>query len=278
MEQKTDLERLHSCHLIIAEEIKRICTAHGLKYYMIAGTLLGAVRHKGFIPWDDDMDIGMLREDYDKFLEIAKSELGEDFFLQTFETDKNFGLPFAKILLNGTVLQERTTSTSKAKNGIFIDVFPFDNVPDDEILQNKQDKKTYFLKRLLLAKLNYNVAGDGDVKKKTVYTVLKVMSAFLSAEKIEKMLEAEMKKYNSQKTEKIVLFGGSYGYKKESVKREWFNETAQLPFEETSFSAPAQYISYLEYFYGDYMKLPPEDKRGDRHNVLELDFGKYYEV
>ncbi len=274
MENFDYLPKLHNCQLIIAREIKRLCDKHNIKYFIIAGTLLGAVRHGGFIPWDDDMDIGMLREDYEKFLKVAKTELGGDFFLQTPETDKNYGLPFAKILLNGTVLVEATAG-SDAKKGIFVDVFPFDSVPESDEGKENHNKKTYLYKRLLLAKLNYNVCAKNDYVKRAVYFALKVMSAFYSHDKLVKKLESEITRYNNSKTEDIVNIGGAYGYKKETIKADWVRDTVEIPFEDMTISAPVDYIKYLETFYGDYMTPPPEDKRYNRHSVTELDFGKY---
>ena len=274
MENFDYLPKLHNCQLIIAREIKRLCDKHNIKYFIIAGTLLGAIRHGGFIPWDDDMDVGMLREDYEKFIKVAKTELGGDFFLQTSETDKNYGLPFAKILLNDTVLVEASAG-SDAKKGIFVDVFPFDVAPENEADRENHNKKTYIYKRLLLAKLNYNVCAKNDYVKRAVYFILKIMSSFYSHDKLVQKLESEITRYNNSKTEDIVNIGGAYGYKKETIKADWVRDTVEIPFEDMTLSAPVDYIKYLETFYGDYMTPPPEDKRYNRHSVTELDFGKY---
>lgn len=274
MENFDYLPKLHDCQLIIAREIKRICDENNIKYFIIAGTLLGAVRHGGFIPWDDDMDIGMLREDYERFVAAAKTGLGEDFFLQTTETDENYGLPFAKILLKGTLLVEASAG-SNAKKGIFVDVFPFDVAPENAENREKHNKQTYFYKRLLLAKLNYKVCGEKDYVKKTVYSALKVMASVYSHDKLCEKLEKEITKYNGETSTEIVNIGGAYGYKKETIKSRWVDETVEIPFEDMTISAPKEYIEYLESFYGDYMTPPPEDKRYNRHSVVKLDFGKY---
>ncbi len=274
MENFDYLPKLHNCQLLIAREIKRICDENNIKYFVIAGTLLGAIRHGGFIPWDDDMDIGMLREDYERFIEIAKKDLKEDFFLQTTETDENYGLPFAKILLNDTVLVEATAG-SNAKKGIFVDVFPFDNVPESDEMRENHNKQTYFYKRLLLAKLNYNLCAKNDYVKRVIYFALKIVSTFYSHDKLAQKLENEIIKYNGKQSEDIVNIGGAYGYKKETIKAQWVRETVEIPFEDMTISAPVDYIKYLETFYGDYMTPPPEDKRYNRHSVTKLDFGKY---
>lgn len=268
-------QKLHQCHIILLEEIKRICKKFDLKYYAIAGTLLGAVRHKGPIPWDDDMDIGMMREDYEKFLAAVKTELGDRFFLQNFDTDKGYGLNFSKLLLLDTVMIERNAADSGAYKCIYVDIFPLDNAPDDAALQEKQNKSTYFLKRLLLAKQGYKVYTAGETKKKIVYGILRCLAAFSSPAKINAMLENAIQKYNGTDTQQIVNIGGAYGYHKEMLQRKWFADTVELPFENTTISAPADWAGYLTYFYGDYMTPPPENKRGDRHNIVKLDFGPY---
>ena len=270
--------KLHACHVILLEEVKRICQKHDLKYYAIAGTLLGAVRHKGAIPWDDDMDLGLMRPDYDKFLEIAKTELDGRILLQDFDTDPHYGLPFAKLMLKDTVMVERAASDNSARKGIYIDIFPFDNAPDSEEQQQKHERKTYFLKRLLLAKQGYKVYQKGETKKKLVYTMLSCLGAAFSVKKIRAMLLSAITEHNSVDTEKVVNIGGAYGYRKETLEKAWFCGTVELPFENTTIAAPSGYREYLTYFYGDYMTPPPENKRGDRHSIVKLDFGPYEEV
>lgn len=270
------LPKLHRCETLIVKEVKRICEENEIKYFMIAGTLLGAVRHKGFIPWDDDMDIGMLREDYEKFIKLAKSNIRDEFFLQTTETDSAYGLNFAKIRLKNTFIEEAAAST-EAQKGISIDIFPFDAVPENAEEESKHNKRTYFLRRLLLAKQNYNVCGKKEYIKRIVYAGLKFIALFYSCEKICEKLDNECKRYNKpgEKPTRIVNIGGAYGYKKETIMREWVDSTAELQFEDFTLSAPVGYKEYLEYFYGDYMTPPPEDKRYNRHGLNRVDFGSY---
>lgn len=267
--------KLHSCQLLLAAELKRICENNNIKFFMIAGTLLGAVRHKGFIPWDDDMDFAIMRSDYGRFLEACKKELGEKFILQEMFVDENYALPMAKLLLKDTKLVERTTVKNGAVKGIYIDVFPYDNIPDDENLRKKHSRNLYILKRLFLAKQNYQIAEKGQITKTVVYAVLKFFSLFLSKSYLRNRLEKELCLYANENTKKVAAIGGAYPYSKESVKRIWFSEIVDLPFEDMVLPAPKYFTEYLTYFYGDYMTLPPEDKRENRHGVVELNFGPY---
>ncbi len=271
-----DLRRAQLLQLDLALEVKRICEKNHLRYFLIAGTLLGAVRHQGFIPWDDDLDIGLFRADYDRFLKACETDLDrEKYFLQNWDTDSRYGLCFSKLRLNGTKYVEKNARHTQAHDGIYIDVFPFDCVPDEEALRRKQSRKTYLLKRLILAKQGYEVWQEGETAKKLIYGLLGLGAKLMSARALTQRLEREMQKYNGQATKKIVAMGGSYGYEKESVERRWLEETLELPFEGEMLACPKEYDAYLTYFYGDYMTPPPADKRGDRHQVKEIDFGVY---
>ena len=131
---------------------------------------------------------------------------------------------------------------------------------------------------MLLAKQGYKVYQKGETKKKLVYTMLSCLGAAFSVKKIRAMLLSAITEHNSVDTEKVVNIGGAYGYRKETLEKAWFCGTVELPFENTTIAAPSGYREYLTYFYGDYMTPPPENKRGDRHSIVKLDFGPYEEV
>lgn len=274
MDKNEQLEKIHGLELEIAKEIKRICQIHNIPYFLTAGTLLGAVRHGGFIPWDDDMDIGMLREDYERFLEACKTELGERFFLQTWDTVPDYPMPFGKICLNGTHFREEFSGDAKIHDGIFVDVFPYDNVPDDEKERKKQARRCRICKRLLWVKKGMGKRlRKGPLREKINYWGPWLLAQILPYEAVKNYFKRILVKYNGQETQKVVTCG-SYPYQKESLERDWVTHLEQIPFETEMFLGYRDREAYLVYFYGDYRKLPPEEDR-DRHHRVNVDFGPY---
>ena len=121
---KKTLEKLHKVEIEILDEFVRICNKYNLEYYLIGGTMLGAVRHQGFIPWDDDIDVGIMRKDYDLFIKYAREELGDKYYLDCYETNKEYYLPFAKIRKNNTIFNEQVSAHLNNHKGIYIDIIP----------------------------------------------------------------------------------------------------------------------------------------------------------
>ena len=266
------LTHMHSLHLILADEGKRICEKHNIKYFMIAGTLLGAIRHKGFIPWDDDMDFGMLRADFEKFLKVCKTEIDENkFYLQTDEKDKYYTFNFAKLRLCGTQVLESFSSNVQTNQGIYIDIFPIDNVADNKLSASWQYKRFWFYRSLLWVKCGY---GSADTKKKFSYKIARFVSKFFSIKYLKKRKLKIITKYKNRRTRRVVTSDGTYGLQKETLQREWLDTLKEFDFEDRKYPGIADYDTYLTYFYGDYMQLPPEDKR-NHHGRLEVDFGEY---
>ena len=272
------MNRLRKCQLLqlkIAKEIVRICNENHIPYFLVAGSLLGAVRHKGFIPWDDDMDIGMKREDYNRFIALASKQMKEDFFLQTWDVEKEYGSSFAKIRLNETLFVEKNSEKANIHKGIYVDVFPFDNVPDNSFQAIMQRLSSTYYKHLLLNKCRYDYVNRSDRKKMLIVKFLKTLSIFYSYECIHKRYLLTMTKYNSVETKRVIAFGGANLYKKELLKREWVEKLTPLLFEGESFLCPMDYDAYLTHFYGDYMTPPPDNIKYQGHGIVKMSFGKY---
>lgn len=273
--QSMQMDKIHSLELKIALEIRRICEKHNIAYFLIAGTLLGAVRHGGFIPWDDDMDIGMLRKDYERFLEVCVEELGEEFLLQTWDTDPDYPFSFGKIRLKGTHIVEGFSENSDPeKNGLFVDIFPFDSVPDDPKQQKKQARFYFLCKRILWIKKGMGVnMKKGSLKQRIKYYGFSLICCLIPYNVVKKHYQRIQTKYNDLQTQKVVT-DGSYSYDKESLERKWVTNLDTVTFENEQFLSFREKYVYLTYFYGDYMKLPPKEKR-NRHQMLNVDFGPY---
>lgn len=268
------LRRCQLKQLYIAKEIQRICEKNGIKFFLNAGTLLGAVRHNGFIPWDDDLDVGMLRVEYEKFVKIASSELGDEFFLQTWDTDPKYPMPFAKVRLNGTKYIEKNSQNADIHKGIYVDVFPYDNISSNKIKQKIQKYLSKIYLHLLLNKSGYEYYSKKNCKRYIVYSIFKAFSRLWSYNKLHKNLYNIMTKYNCENIQEIVTFGGANSFEKETLKYEWIKETVDHLFEDAMFPIPYMWDEYLTHFYGDYMTPPPKDKRYDRHNIVECDLGE----
>ncbi len=253
--EKDTLRRLQLVELELLEQVDAICTKHGISYFLDSGTALGAVRHGGFIPWDDDVDIGMLREDYERFLQIAQKELDQKYCLQTRENEPNFGKYSAKIRKRGTVFPEKGSEDLKER-GIFVDVYPFDYTDSDVRKANKHLNKA---RRLLLLLRFVQTKKRRESAIKRVFH--KMATLLFREEKLEGRYLKLCRRY-SVPTSNITCFS----YRMAKDRNLVFSVEKMLPsrmirFEGREFLIMRDYDYYLRVMYGDYMLLPPEEKR-----------------
>jgi len=261
------LARLQNIELEVLCEFIRVCEILNLKYYVIHGTLLGTVRHKGFIPWDDDIDVAMPREDYDKFVEHGQRMLPSYLFVQTQITDPEYFSFCGKIRNLNTTYIESTSSHLSIKHGVFIDIFPLDFYPDDKFEQ----KKLAFFRKWYTRRINckYILQDNLSASRRVKSAFYKMLMP--SDEKIIKKRNMLYKKTTSGKY--YINYGGGAN---EVVPVEWFGSGTVLLFEGIKVSAPCEYEKWLTQVYGDYMQLPPEEKRVGHHYADVIDLDKPY--
>lgn len=271
----TEVKRLQKVMLIIAEEIIRICKKNNIKCFVCGGTMLGAVRHKGFIPWDDDMDFAFMREDYDRFIEVCETDLKEEFFLQTWDTDPEYPYPFGKILLKDTFLEEDFTKGTKSIKGIYVDLFPLDSVTEDIKERNKHKREVFILHRALWVKKGYGKSlMSENFMQKIRYLFSKCVFAFFPYEKTKEKYKKVLLKFNDNNTTPYVRADSPYSYEKGFIKREWIDHIVEYEFDGISVPGLKDYDSYLTFLFNDYMQLPDEKDRRT-HKLKSLDYGKY---
>ena len=265
--EMVDLDRLRAIEFDIFKEFISICQRLGLRYYIIGGTLLGAVRHKGFIPWDDDIDIGMLRCDYEVFLKEAPELLPDNLFLQVHESDSAYTNGYAKIRNSNTAFIQRYYETVKMHHGIFIDIFPLDDYSMED------HRKFQFQKFALNERILMDVVPTGDrpLKGKLVRPYAKLRYPTIEA------AYATREKLFHSKTQQpyIANHCGAWG-EKEIIPAEWYAEGTILEFEGLQVMAPKEYDKWLTQVYGDYMQLPPEEKRVTHHDTVVIDTENSY--
>lgn len=258
------LKKLQKEQFDIAKKVTGICDKYNLQYFLIGGTLLGAVRHGGFIPWDDDFDIGMPRKDYEQFLEISQVELGNDYYLHAHETDKEYWLPFAKVRRNGTLFNEKSIMPITTHKGIFIDIFPFDNVisPGNKLLP-VLSKIIGALSVLIYRKRGLDLGVKPNIKQKILLFFTKLMTI----KKLAYFQRKLMTLYDNRKTEYWINWGSYYGYKKEMMPKEKFLPLTKLSFDGATFKVPKDHYFVLTQIFGDYMVPPPIEQRTGQHAV-----------
>lgn len=246
--------------------IDAICRKHNIKYTLIGGSLLGAIRHNGFIHWDDVVDIAMLRGDLEKFKLICKTELPSKYFYQDMNSDPEYLYLFDKIRVNNTLFKESYLSEYNINHGIFIDIFPVDNVSDKKIESKRQFNNFIFLRHIFMAKYLSVKARRG--KKKLVAKFIK----FLVPNNVKRIRNKAfniMCKYDKEKTEKVRIFPSTYA-KKDIYCRNFFEKVEDHKFENHSFLISKYYEQMLINDYGNWRELPPKKQRVTRHDIVDF--------
>ncbi len=256
--------------LEMLKQFVSICEEYSLKYYLMGGTMLGAIRHQGFIPWDDDIDVGMPRNDYEKLLELAQDVIKPPYFLQNIYTDSSYPGIHSKIRNSNTTFIESTSRKLNINHGIFIDVFPLDYYPEDVEKQKRIDQGVHSLNRRI-SDCYYTFDTKQSFKRRMIGLIDYVKHpdarvALLERDKIFKSV---------REGGLLINWGGAWG-KKEIAPAEWYGNGADAVFEGIHVKVPSDYDKWLTQVYGDYMQLPPEEKRVTHHFTEVIDPYKPY--
>ncbi len=270
MDNSEKLRHLQLVILSIAKDIERVCNDNGITYFLFGGTALGAIRHNGFIPWDDDFDIAMDNENYNKFIKICREKLDpQKYYIQ--EGFIDWPMPFTKIVLRGTYFEEKEAYINKEnEQGIFVDVFKFENAPTSKIKQLWQ----YICAKVLLCHLLFK----RGLRKTTIFKRILLYSSFpLYCPILFNFFKKQVDKYNNIDSEYVCTwcvrfpFKGCFHpkkfYKKDNIEK--------LKFEDIYLPVSKSYDEILSSIYGDYMTPPPPEKRMGLHLTNKIDFGKY---
>ena len=253
--RKLSLEEIKIIEVNILDHISDICKKHNLKYFLAYGTLIGAIRHKGFIPWDDDIDIVMPRKDYEVLIEIIKSQRGTSKYDCLIPLEGDYFYEFAKVIDSSTIVHEQKTISSRC--GVWVDIFPLDGL-------RKDDKLSYYnlllLNRCRAASVNlrfpHKTTGYAVPFEYMFWKFCRLIGYKIFLKGIVRL--SQKYKYDDCK---YVGFASSYPANKKYMLKKWFEDSVEVPFEDKKFIAPIGFDEYLRTEYGDYMKLPPENER-----------------
>ena len=263
-----DTLRQHQMVMLeLLKELDQICHKHNITYCLFAGSALGAALYKGFIPWDDDLDVAMLRSDYEKFLKIAPAELSEQYYLQA-EFSEHWPMNFSKLRKNNTTcLEKYHPKNRQTHQGIYIDILPIDNATESEIGRKWQ----FYASRVVLAKALFRRGYDTNQKRKKIFML------FCRLLPIKPFLKMTMKKKRTDSKYVHAYLGGSSNFKKGVYLRKWISETIPMEFEGIQVPVSAHYHEMLTRMYGDYVtNLPSEEERIIKKHAILVDTKRNY--
>lgn len=263
LDQRT-LRALQMIQLELLLEVDRICKKNAISYNIIAGTLLGAVRHGGYIPWDDDADVALLREEYERFRIACVTDLDhERFYFQDHRNTPGYRWGYGKLRRKTTEFIREHQEHMPYESGVFIDIFPLDQVPDKIMLRVLNNLHCYVIRKILWSKVGKK--ADSRRLARLLYRILSLVPEKVTFGHLDRFIQKANRKPSHWV--RIMTFptpNRQYGYRKE-----WYQVSGEYEFEGQVLMGIKQYDDYLTFKFGDYMKLPPEHLR-KTHPVSKL--------
>ena len=260
----------------LLKKIKEICNKEGLSYYLLGGSIIGAVRHQGFIPWDDDIDVGMMRSDYEKFKSLANKYLDSNQVVLHYELDDSYK-DYSMKLVNKKAYFIMKTENSEIKQYVWIDIFPIDGTPDSAFIKWVHYHRIY-LYRMMMAYYyldSIQVNSNRANWKKVLISIARKLpiNKLVNPNRVLKKLDKSLKAFPPEKSNIVGNYIGAYK-EKEFVPLSYFGEGMAMKFEGEEFVVPKESDKYLTQIYGDYMQLPPIEKQVPKHNVIDVVYEK----
>lgn len=269
------LQALQDKELTITKEVLRICRENNLKCWAAYGTLLGAVRHQGFIPWDDDVDLWMPREDYETFLRIAPKLLRSGYQVQTHADSQNDEVYTARVI-DPTTRVRVCTGKEPVESCVWVDLWAFDGVPDGKLPMLMHKIRLLYLRMLVqmsvYRRLVHQYRKNRPFHERAIMALCEHVdfSKLIHTKKAKARVERAMQRYPVATSRRIFSFWSEEKFAG-LMPKEWFAEETTLPFGDIQIPVPAAYDQVLRHFYGDYMQLPPEEDRDIQHKMEILD-------
>ncbi len=274
------MNELQKKQLDLFKAFAKVCEKHHLQYFLVGGSALGAIRHKGFIPWDDDIDVGMPRKDYDQFMLLQEEFEGTPYFIQNFKTDPCYVYNYGKLRDSSTTFIENLYKYHRINHGIWLDIFPIDGFSKKVKPREKFKNKILYI--WLQVYCSYMGALRRKVRKQTWFKdiMLNIAAGIFYI--------LDIAHYRNKKVERIVrkipleesvMAGNYFGFnmKREAMDSSIYKEFIKVPFEDTEAYVLKDYDTYLRNLYGDYMTPPPENKQEGHHYYSGLDLNMGYQ-
>lgn len=268
------LKHLQQTELMILKDFISICEENNLDYYIYGGSLIGAIRHGGFIPWDDDLDVIMFREDYDKFKKIFIESSNDKYYLLCKETEEDYFHLFSKLVLKGTVFEERWVNQVNFNLGINIDIFVMDDLSDNKFKRFYQLKKAFFYNKLLI--MSKIKVPDLPFVTRIMTNVIHIFLNLFNIKpaNIQKRYFKFIMNYHNPNAKEVFDVAVTVEEYPQIFNKKGFKPIKKVQFEDILVNVPNNYDEILTSIYGDYMELPPEGERYN-HITRDIDFGKY---